>query len=135
MIAYEGVIIADERDAGSKRTMEENIDKFGVHNVEVITDLEEETLKNLPVPRLAFIVAKKGEIRKDIESILKVNPNCKFIFWTLELDVLSEIKYIMEQCGVKVTEVMQISVSKTDKNSVFVAQPSPWLITGEVDSE
>ena len=135
MIAYEGVIIADERDAGSKRTMEENIDKFGVHNVEVITDLEEDTLKNLPVPRLAFIVAKKGEIRKDIESILKVNPNCKFIFWTLELDVLSEIKYIMEQCGVKVTEVMQISVSKTDKNSVFVAQPSPWLITGEVDAE
>ena len=50
-------------------------------------------------------------------------------------DVLSEIKYIMEQCGVKVTEVMQISVSKTDKNSVFVAQPSPWLITGEVEAE
>ena len=27
---------------------------------------------------------------------------------------------------------MQISVSKTDKNSIFVAQPSPWMITGEV---
>ena len=28
-------------------------------------------------------------------------------------------------------EAMQISISKTDKNSIFVAQPSPWLISGE----
>ena len=50
----------------------------------------------------------------------------------MELDILAHIKYIMEKHGVKVTEVMQITVSKTDKNSVFVAQPSPWMITGEV---
>ena len=41
MVAYEGVIIADERDAGSYRTMEENVDKFGVHNI-IISDLKEE---------------------------------------------------------------------------------------------
>ncbi len=131
MIAYEGTIIAGERDEGSKRTMEENIEKFGVHNVEVITSLDEDTLSKFPTPRLAFIVAKRGEIKKDIESVLRINPNAKFIFWTLELDLLSEIKYTLGQCGVDVTEVMQITVSKTDKNSVFVAQPSPWIITGE----
>ncbi len=132
MIAYEGTIIAGERDEGSKRTMEENIDKFGVHNVEVVTDLSADTLSKFPTPRLAFIVAKKGEIKKDIESVLKINPKAKFIFWTLELDLLLEIKNTLKEYGIDVTEVMQITVSKTDQNSVFVAQPSPWIITGEV---
>jgi precorrin-6Y C5,15-methyltransferase (decarboxylating) len=132
MVAYEGVIIAAERDAGSLRSMEENISKFGVHNVEIISDFNEETLKNLPAPRIAFIVATKKDIENDIISLLKINPSIKFIVYTLELDILADIKYIMKKHGITVTEVMQISVSKTDKNSVFVAQPSPWMITGEV---
>lgn len=131
MVAYEGVIIADERDKGSLRTMEENVSKFGVHNVEIISDLKEETLKALPTPRVAFIVATREDIENDITSLMKINPNIKFIFYTLELNILSDIKYILEKHGIKVTEVMQITVSKTDRNSVFVAQPSPWIITGE----
>lgn len=134
MVAYEGVIIADERDAGSLRTMEENVSKFGVHNVEIISDLKEETLKRLPVPRVAFIVATRENIEDDIMSLLKINPKIKFIFYTLELDILSDIKYILEKHGIKVTEVMQITVSKTDRNSVFVAQPAPWIITGEIEA-
>ncbi len=133
MVAYEGVIIADERDAGSLRTMEENVAKFGVHNVEIISDLKEETLSKLPTPRIAFIVATKDEIENDIVSLLKINPQIKFIFYTLELDVLAEIKHIMEKHGLKMTEAMQITVSKTDRNNTFVAQPSPWIITGEVE--
>lgn len=132
MVAYEGVIIAAERDTGSLRAMEENVSKFGVHNVEIISNLNDDTLAKIPVPRVAFIVATREDIERDIESLLKINKNIKFIVYTLELDILAHIKYIMEKHGVKVTEVMQITVSKTDKNSVFVAQPSPWMITGEV---
>lgn len=132
MVAYEGVIIAAERDAGSLRTMEENISKFGVHNVEIISDLKEETLAKLPVPRVAFIVATREDIEDDIAILLKINPKIKFIVYTLELDILADIRYIMKKYGVEVTEVTQITVSKTDKNSVFVAQPAPWIVTGEV---
>ena len=73
-----------------------------------------------------------GYIESDIVNLLKINPNIKIIVYTLELDILADIKYLMKKHGVNVTEVMQISVSKTDKNSIFVAQPSPWMITGEV---
>lgn len=132
MVAYEGVIIAAERDAGSLRSMEENVSKFGVHNVEIVSDLKVETLEKLPVPRVAFIVATKQDIESDIVNLLKINPNIKIIVYTLELDILADIKYLMKKHGINVTEVMQISVSKTDKNSIFVAQPSPWMITGEV---
>lgn len=132
MVAYEGVIIAAERDSGSLRAMEENVSKFGVHNVEIISELNESTLATIPVPRVAFIVATKKDIENDIVCLLKLNPKIKFIVYTLELDILADIRYIMKKHGVEVTEVMQIMVSKTDKNSVFSAQPAPWIITGEV---
>lgn len=131
MVAYEGVIIATERDAGSLRAMEENVNKFGVHNVEIVEHIEDVRTKNLPVPRVAFIVATSDHIESDIKKLLEINPAMKFIVYTLELNILADIKYIMNKYGVKATEVMQISVSKTNKDSVFVAQPSPWMITGE----
>ncbi len=131
MVAYEGVIIATERDAGSLRAMEENVNKFGVHNVEIVEHISDVKTKELPVPRVAFIVATRDHIENDIKQLLEINPKMKFIVYTLELDILADIKYIMGKYGIKATEVMQISVSKTDKNSVFVAQPSPWMITGE----
>ena len=118
MVAYEGVVIAAERDAGSLRTMEENASKFGTHNIEIIPEITVE--------------AQKSTIENDIVTLLKVNPKIKIIIYTLELDILADIKYLMKKHGVDVTEVMQIAVSKVDKNGVFVAQPAPWMITGEV---
>ena len=125
MVAYEGVVIAVERDKGSLASMEENAAKFGVHNVEIVSDLTEEALKDKPVPRLAFLVAQ------DIVTLKKINPDMKIIIYTLELDILSDIPYLFKKHGINLSEVMQISVSKTDKDSVFVAQPAPWIISGE----
>lgn len=130
-MAYEGCIVAVERDKGSLRSMEENVAKFDMHNVEIVNDVRPELYENLPIPRLAFIVATRRDIESDIINFLKINPNMKFVIYTLELDILADIKYLLNKYGVEVTEVMQISVSKTNSNSEFVAQPSPWLISAE----
>lgn len=131
IMAYEGLVIAVERDKGSLRSMEENVAKFGVHNVEIVDNVKPETYENLKTPRLAFIVATKRDIESDIINFLKINPQMKFVIYTLELDILADIKYMLSKYGVDVTEVMQISVSKTNSNSEFVAQPSPWIISAE----
>ncbi len=128
--ASEGTIIAVEPDAGCMHTMEENASKFGVHNVEIIGDLEENTLSGLPTPRLAFIVADK-HLEDNIEAMLSMNPKMQFVIYTLELNTLAGIRPLFDKHGINNMEVMQISVSKTNHNSMFVAQPSPWLITGE----
>lgn len=130
-MAHEGLIIAVERDKGSLRSMEENVAKFGVHNVEIVDDVKPELYENFQTPRLAFIVATKRDIESDIINFLKINPKMKFVIYTLELDILADLKYLLNKYGVEVTEVMQISVSKTNSNSEFVAQPSPWLISAE----
>ena len=131
IIASEGQIIAVEPNAQDLKTMEENLDKFGIHNVTIIPDLSDESLEKIPVPRLSFIVATKY-LERDIERLLKKNAKMQFVIYTLELDVLSDIKSIFEKYHISNMEVTQITISKTDKNSVFVTQPSPWLITGEI---
>ena len=129
--APDGTIIAVEPDQQDMQTMEENVTKFGLNNVLIVPDLSDESLAKMPVPRLSFIVATKY-LERDIERLIKKNDKMQFVIYTLELDVLSEIKGIFERHNIKNMEVTQITVSKTDKNSVFVTQPSPWLITGEI---
>ena len=131
IMAYEGLIIAVERDKGSMRSMEENVSKFGVHNVEIVEDVKPELYEPFYTPRLAFIVATRRDIESDIINFLKINPKMKFVIYTLELDVLADIKYLLNKYGVDVNEVMQISVAKTNGNSEFVAQPSPWIISAQ----
>ncbi len=131
IIASEGTIIAVEPNAQDLKSMEDNVNNFGLHNVKIIPDLSEESLAEVPTPRLAFIVATKY-LEEDIRRLLNKNPKLQIVIYTLELDILSGIKEIFEKYNIKNREVMQISVSKIDKNSVFVSQPSPWLISGEV---
>lgn len=128
--ASEGTVIAVEKDKGSKRTMRDNVEQFGVHNVQIIDSLDDDSLKDIPVPRLSFIVASET-LEEDVKQLLKKNPHMQFIIYTLELNILADIKNIFEKYNIQNMEAMQISISKTDKNSIFVAQPSPWLISGE----
>ena len=130
IIASEGTVIAVEDNLGSKTSMEENIEKFGVQNVQIIDDLSPESLSSVPVPRLAFIVATRN-LEKDIQNLLMKNPKLQLVIYTLELDILTEIKKIFKMFHIEDTEIMRISVSKANKkNSMLVAEPAPWLITG-----
>ena len=130
-VAGDGTIICVENDKGAKETMEDNVKQFGVHNVKIIPDLEQESMDSIPAPRLSFIVANK-HLEEDIARLLKKNPKMQFVIYTLELDILSGVKALFNKYNISNMEVMQITVSKTDKNSIFVTEPSPWLITGEV---
>ena len=128
--ASEGTIIAVEPDARDMRALQDNVSKFGVNNVEIIQELTKENIENLPGPRLAFIVASK-RLEEEIKVLLEKNPNMQFIIYTLELDMVVSIKNIFAKYNIENTEVLQIAVSKSDKRSVMVAQPSPWMISGE----
>ncbi|MGN0438364.1 MAG: Precorrin-6B methylase 2 [Lachnospiraceae bacterium] len=130
IVASEGTIIAVEPDERDMRSLQDNVSKFGVHNVEIIPKLSKENMENIPVPRLAFIVAS-NRLEEEMKVLLEVNPNIQFIVYTLELDMLVSIKNIFDKYNIKNTEVLQIAISKSDKRSVMVAQPSPWMVSGE----
>jgi len=128
--ANEGTIIAVEPDKRDMQSLQDNVSKFGVHNVEIIPNISAETMENLPAPRLAFIVASK-RVEEEIEALFKKNPKMQFVVYTLELDMLVKVKNIFEKYNIEDTGTLQISISKSDKRSVMVSQPSPWIISGE----
>lgn len=130
MMASEGTVIAVEPDSGSLASMAENVEKFGVRNVEIVTDVRDETLKPLPAPRLSFVVASEN-MEEQIRDLLKKNPHMQFIIYTLDLNVLSSVQPMFRKYGIENMRVTQITVAKTNKESVFEAQPTPWLICGE----
>ena len=55
--APEGEVIAVEYNRNDRRTLEENAHEFGLHNIEIIDHVDDETLKDLPAPRLTMLVA------------------------------------------------------------------------------
>ena len=127
--ASEGTIIAVEPDERDMRSLQDNVSRFGVHNIEIIPKLTEENLEKVPVPRLAFIVASE-RLEEEIRVLLLKNPKMQFIIYTLELDMVVRIKNIFAKYNIENTEALQIAISKSDKRSIMVAQPSPWMISG-----
>ena len=130
MIANEGTIIDVEYGQRDRDTMEENILKFGLRNVSVLPAVTEETMAGQPVPSLAFIVAS-DQVEAEIQCLKKINPEMKFIFYTLNFGWLSKLPEIMVANGIDPKEVIQVQISKLNSKNAFDIQPAPWLISGE----
>ncbi len=131
MIASEGTIIAVEYRKHDQAAMEENVTKFGLTNVAIVNDTSRASMKPLPVPSLSFIVATE-KFEEEVQNLLKLNPQMKFVVYTLELDILSNILEIFRKYDISRTEVIQIAMSKLNNKNVFEAKPAPWIISGEV---
>ncbi len=130
MLASEGDIIAVEYRHSDRESMEENVEKFGLNNVTILSDMNAESLENLPIPNLAFIVAS-DKLEGEISELLSINPEIRIVIYTLELGTLSKIPSLFAQHGIEQQEVLQIAVSELNSKDVFVTQPSPWIITGQ----
>ena len=131
MIASEGEIIAVEYNKHDRFSMEENVTKFGLSNVTIVNDTSRASMKEVPVPSLSFIVAT-SRFEEEVQNLLKLNPQMKFVVYTLELDILSTILDVFKKYDITRTEVIQIAMSKLNNQNVFKAKPAPWIISGEI---
>lgn len=134
MSASDGTIIAVEYDDSDRTSMEENVSKFGLNNVRIVADAKVETLKKLPAPQTAFIVATEN-LDREMRALLEINPNIHFMIYTLELNILARIPALFEKYQVHDMEALQIAVSKLRKNGMFETKPVPWIISGTAGEE
>lgn len=132
IIAIEGSVLAVEYNKDDRSTMEDNIDHFGLHNIQVIDHVDEETMKGYPIPSLVFLVAS-ASMEQEIECLTRLNPKISIVVYTLDFGVAASISNIFEKYGIKDTEVIQVSVSKLNNKNSFEQQPAPWIITGKAD--
>lgn len=130
IIASEGEIIAVEYSKHDRNALEENITKFGLHNISIIEDTSKDSMRGLPVPSLAFIVAT-DRFEEEVQNLLRINHNMKFVVYTLELNILSNILEVFKKYKLTQTEVIQIAMSKLNNKNVFEAKPAPWILSAD----
>ncbi|MBQ9061413.1 MAG: precorrin-6B methylase [Eubacterium sp.] len=130
LIATEGTIIAVEYNGDDRATIEENIEHFGLHNIEVIDHVDEESMKDLPVPSLVFMVAS-ASMEQELDLLTKLNPNISVVVYTLDFSVAANIDTVFEKYGIMDKEVIQVAISKLNAKNAFEQQPAPWIISGK----
>ena len=128
--APEGTVIAVEYNQKDRRTLEDNAHDFGLHNIDIIDHVDDETLKNLPAPRLTMLVAS-ASMEQEIECLLRKNPDMEFMVYTLDFQCAASMPTVFERFGITDTEILQIEVSKLNSKREFVSEPAPWIITGK----
>ena len=125
----EGDVIAVEYNKRDRITMVENIAQFGLNNVKIIDHVDDETMKDMPVPDVTMLVAS-ATMEKEIETLLKINPKMEFVIYTLDFKVAAELRDLLAKYKIGDFCAIQVQVSKLKSNNSFEIQPAPWIITG-----
>lgn len=128
----EGDIIAVEYNSNDRNTLEDNVNQFGLNNVTIIDHVDDETMKDLAVPDVTMLVAS-ASMEKEMECLIKINPNMEFVIYTLDFVVAASMPEICHKFGIRDPEIIQVSVSKLTSKNTFTDQPAPWLITGKAE--
>lgn len=129
LLAEEGNIIAVEYNREDRETMEDNMQHFGLQNIIVIDHVDEENMRNCPVPSLVFMVAS-ASMEQELACLTKLNPQLRVVIYTLDFQVAAGAAEILSKYGIQDIQTIQISVSRLSSSHSFKQEPAPWIITG-----
>ena len=128
ILASEGSVIAVEYSARDRKTLEDNVEKFGINNVTIVDHVDDDTFRALPVPSMTMLVAS-ASMEQEIECLLRLNPRMEFVIYTLDFRCAAQIPELFRKFGLQDMEMIQITVSKLAQTT-FQTEPSPWIISG-----
>lgn len=128
MIASEGHITAVEYSTQDRKTLEQNIEMFGINNISIIDHVDEETMKDQPVPSLTMLVAS-ASMEKEIETLLKINPKMEFVIYTLDFMCAAKIPDLLRSYGIQDIEVIRASIQRLSHHNALQSEPAPFIIT------
>ena len=118
----DGTIIAVEYNSNDRSALEDNVDRFGLHNVKIVDHVD------LPVPDVTMLVAS-ASMEQEMKYMLSVNPEMEFVIYTLDFVTAAGMPALCRSLGMADPEIIQISVSKLGRKNNFENQPAPWIIT------
>ncbi len=124
----DGTIIAVEYNSNDRSALEDNVDRFGLHNVKIVDHVDENAFKGLPVPDVTMLVAS-ASMEQEMKYMLSVNPEMEFVIYTLDFVTAAGMPALCSSLGMADPEIIQISVSKLGRKNNFENQPAPWIIT------
>lgn len=133
LLARRGRVYAVECEADACVLMEENKEKFGTYNLNIIPGMAPGAMEGLPVPNAAFIGGSKGNLRAIMELLVEKNPSVRVVVSAVTLETLHEAIAAMEGLGLAEVEVVQIAVSRalpTGRFHMLSAENPIFLVSG-----
>lgn len=133
LLARWGRVYAIECDKEACGLIQQNKEKFGAYNLNVMEGMAPDALDALPAPQAVFIGGSRGNLRAIMEKCLQKNPDVRVVASAVTLETLHEAMASMQAFGLENSEVVQISVSRAEKTGslhMLRAQNPVFLISG-----
>lgn len=130
LLAPEGSVLAVEYNNRDRATLADNVARFDLHNIKIIDHIDEESMKDCPVPSLVFLVAS-ASTEQELTYLTCMNPNINVVIYTLDFKVAAGITNTLQNLGLTDIDTIQVSVAKLGSNNTFKQEPVPWIITAK----
>lgn len=132
--ASEGTVIAVEYNGKQRAALEENVEYYDLRNVKILDRVDDENMKGLPAPAIAFLVAS-ASLNQEIDCLMKLNPNIILVVYTLDFAEAGKLRDLFEDKGIKDAEVIRVAIDRLNSDHTFDREPAPWIVSGRIEKE
>ena len=108
-------VFAVETKTEACALIKQNIEKFGLENVELVEGMAPEALDGLAAATHAFVGGTKGHFKEILEALLKINPSMRVVVNALTLESISNVQSVLKEYYIEDFECVQMSVSRSEK--------------------
>ena len=120
-----GTVYAIERKDDALEILRENVQQFGLTNLEIVPGLAPAACRDLPAPTHVFIGGTGGNLREILTVLLEQNPQVRIVATAIALESVAELTGCMKEFSFRETEVVCLHVSKARKAGPY------HLMTGQ----
>ena len=133
MKAPRGKVWAVEREPEGCRLINENKEKFGVWNLNVVSGSAPEALGELPAPDRVFIGGSSGSLEEIMDAALGKNEGALICVTAIVLETMADTVKAMANRGMH-TDIIQVCVNTSrtiGKRHMMMAANPIYIITGQ----
>jgi precorrin-6Y C5,15-methyltransferase (decarboxylating) CbiT subunit len=114
LAAKQGHIYAFEQKPEGCDLIAQNAEKFGVHNLTIVSGKAPETLQGLPNPSRVFIGGTGGNMADILDGLLYHNSRLKIVLNMITLESLNQAVTYIKNRNLQ-AEIVSLQVAKAEK--------------------
>jgi precorrin-6Y C5,15-methyltransferase (decarboxylating) CbiT subunit len=113
LAAKQGHVYAFEQKQEGCELIAQNAEKFGVHNLTIVSGKAPETLYGLPSPNRVFIGGTGGNMTEILDYLFRTDANLKVVINVIALESLTQIVSYLKEKNLQ-AETISLQISKAE---------------------
>jgi precorrin-6Y C5,15-methyltransferase (decarboxylating) len=114
LAAKQGHVYAFEQKPEGCDLIAQNAEKFGVHNLTIVSGKAPETFHGLPAPDRVFIGGTGGNMTEILDELLQNNAGLRIVLNLIALESLNQALTYIKEKNLS-SEIVALQVSKAEK--------------------